>query len=129
MSADAIVDTIDVLELDNCFHQATLRDENGDPVPAASVTAITLTLYNGTPDQVINSRDAVSVLNANGGSLHATSGVFRMDFVSADNPIVDTAVEEFQYEPHYALFVATWGTGKRHSWIVKLRVRQLHRVP
>jgi hypothetical protein len=130
MAVTPIVATIDVLELDSAWFQGTLEDEQGDPVTLASVDSITLTLYGASPDDIINSRDEVNVLNTNGGTFHATTGVFTMQFESDDNPILNTSNDAGVREDHYALFVATWDSGVgRKSWIVKLRVKQLHRVP
>lgn len=124
-----VVKKIRVDELNSAWFRGVLRDERGTPVLFASLTALTLTLYNRTPDQIINSRNGVSVLNAAGGSYHATNGTFDMTFASDDNPIIDTGLLEAGTETHDALFVATWGSGGRKSWIVRLIVKQMRRVP
>ena len=124
-----IVKKIRVDELNSAWFSGVLKDERGVVVPSASLTALLLKLYNRTVDSIINSRNAVSVLNANGGTYHATNGTFEMTFASADNPIVDTTLAEGQTETHDALFVATWGSGGRKAWIVRLIVKQMRRVP
>jgi hypothetical protein len=123
-----VVEEIDVNELDSCFFQGTLNDENGDPVEPDALTDIRLTLYNKTPDDIVNDRDDVSVKNANGGT-YSDGGVFRMDFVSLDSPIVSDELGDGKVEKHYALFAATWGTGKRKSFLVQINVKQMRHVP
>lgn len=130
MAATRIVATIPVLELDSAYFACTLTDEAGDAVPLASLDDITLTLYDKVADSIINSRSAVSVKNSNGGTFGATDGAFTMTFASDDNPIVSTTLATGKQEEHHALFKATWNSGAgRKSWIVRLRVTQMHRVP
>lgn len=120
-----VIETIDVLERGSCRFSGTLSDEADDPVAAASLDDFTLTLYDLHSDTIINSRDAISVLNANGGTMGASDGVFTMQFSSLDNPIVAN-LDEGDTEDHYALFTATWDGGDGQlSFIVRLRVKAL----
>lgn len=135
----SVVDTITLLERESCVSRIKLeRPSDADPsvlVPVTldELTDLTLTLYHhvdGTDedaDTIINSRNGVSVKNANGGTFHATNGEFTMHFSSDDNPIVGS-VEPGATEDHEALFIATWGTGGQKVWIVRLRVRSLAHV-
>jgi hypothetical protein len=71
----------DYIELD-------LLDEAGDAISGAAITAITATLRSLDAGTVINSRDAQSVLNTNGGTV--TGGTFRLDLSPADMAAVGT---------------------------------------
>ena len=108
-------------------YTATLRDKPiapatvGDPVPLASLTALTITLKDVETGGVINTRTAQSVKNANNGTYHATSGLFTMAFQALDNIIVDPLIRT---EIHLATFLATW-SGGQHQWDVVVKVKNL----
>lgn len=105
----------------------TLLDEAGDAIAAASLSAFTLTLYDRATDTIINSRNAQSVLNTNGGTLHATSGAFTLTLSSDDNPILSTSLAAGRTETHIALLEATWSGGGYWSGLIRVQVRQVHR--
>lgn len=128
MSVPEVIQTIELQEGDSCFSEVRLDDEDGQPVAAATLTSLTLSLY-GPGGDIINNRDEVDVKNTNGGTLDPTSGEFRMDFTSDDSPILDATLAPGDQEVHRALFVAKWGTGKQKSWIVNIAVRQVSRLP
>lgn len=80
-------------------YTATLRDQDDQPVPGASITSIRMRLideadeFNAAPTY-LNTRDGGAgtkgnVHNQNGGTFHPTSGQFTMLFESADFPIAD----------------------------------------
>jgi hypothetical protein len=121
--------TIVTNELSSCYFEGTLKDEQGVVVPLASLSSITLTLFGKKVDDIINSRDDDDVLNAGGGTYHATSGLFTMTFDGDDSPIITASSKDGKVEDHWAMFDAQWGTGGRLIWLVKIRVRQLRRVP
>ncbi|MEO8484160.1 MAG: hypothetical protein ABI634_18255 [Acidobacteriota bacterium] len=133
MTTPGVIDEIELNELDTCRSVVRLDDEDGIPVALADLADIRMSLYNGTPDQIINSRDNVSVKNAAGGSMAATSGQFTMVFSSADSPIVTgadvPAVPQGERQTHYAKFTATWGSAKQKSWLIRLRVVSLSHTP
>lgn len=104
----------------------TLTDEAGDAVPLAAIATLTLTLYDADLDSIINSRNAQSILNTNGGTLHATTGAFTLTLSAADNVIVTTR-EAGRTETHYGLVEATWTGGGYWSGLLRVRVRQVHR--
>jgi hypothetical protein len=98
------------------------EDEAGaDPVTLAQLTDIVVTLRDAETGDVINNRDAQSVKNQNGGTFHATSGLFTMTFDEDDNVIVTATARK---EKHIATFLATWATGQ-HQWDVVVRVQNL----
>lgn len=104
-------------------YEATLKDKAGVVVPLAALTDILLTLRDRATGAVINDRDAVSVKNADGGTFHATSGLFTMIFDELDNVLND---ETLAIEEHVATFTATWAGGDhQHSWDVIVRVKNL----
>lgn len=87
---------------------ADIQDENGAAIPAASLTDITLTLYDEVSRQVINGRSAVSVKNASGGTVD-TAGHFEMVFELEDNAHMGGATNE----RHVALFRYTYDSGAK----------------
>lgn len=89
-----------------------ILDQNGDPIPLASITTLTLTLYNRITLAIINARNAQNVLNANGVSVHATSGVATWTMVPADNVMGD---DTLSVEDHVALFEWTYAAGAKRG--------------
>lgn len=89
----------------------TAPDTNGvlQPVPAADLSAILFKLYEKSTLAIINSRNGVDVKNANGGSMHVTSGLFTMTLDPADFACM-TANDE---ETHVARFVVQWSAGNK----------------
>lgn len=110
------------------FTGAVFKDDAGDPIPAGSLTTLTLTLYDKSSGNIINSRNGTDVLNANGGTVDA-AGNFEMLFTHLDNVIVGSpAIGEF--ETHVALFEWTYSAGSRHGkYELEIRVKQLDKVP
>jgi hypothetical protein len=107
-------------------YTATLLDELGAGVPAASLTTLTLTLYDDKTGAIINGRNAQNVLNANGVSVDA-SGNLVWAITPADTPIV---TDTLQTETHYAVFKATWSSGaKGLSHAAPLTVTNMWRRP
>lgn len=104
----------------------TLTDETGAAVALASLSTLTLTLYDRASDAIINSRNAQSIKNVNGGTFHATSGAFTLTLSAADNVIV-TPRAPGTFETHLGLIQATWSAGGYWSGVVRLQVREVHR--
>lgn len=86
--------------------------EDVSPTPkqltASDILTLELTLFSGTT--AINSRNAQSVKNENGGTL-ADDGTLTMKLLAADNPIVDNTLTAGALETHIARFVWTWNDG------------------
>lgn len=102
------------MELTTGRYTATIMKENGDPVKATELTALTLTLTDLETGAVINSRNSQDVLNKNGVAIDE-SGNLAWTLASADNTIIsDTSGP---YEIHRAVFCATWGTKKLYHKI------------
>ncbi len=118
--------SFNVKENSTAKYTATIKDELNAVVPAASLTTMTLTLYNIADGAIINSRDAQDVLNANNVVITA-GGVLTWTLQQGDNEIIDTTLE---YEAHMALFEYTWAAGAKGSvHEVNLIVESLTNVP
>lgn len=117
-------------ELNSFTIEADIVDQDGDPVASAAVDSLTLTLYNDADDSIINARNAQDVLGANGGTYHATNGHFKMEFRSADSPIVIAGSARGAKETHTARFTMVWdGGNKRWDGEVRIKVINLNKVP
>src|SRR5689334_10602277 len=90
---------------------ATLVDETAAAVPSASVSTLTLTLYNrdSATKEIINSVDHVNILNTGRGTLHATSGLLTITLDPNDNAIIDSMSD---LEWHRALIEGTYSGAK-----------------
>lgn len=109
---------------------ATLLDERGIPVPQTDLLTLTLTLYlRLDPRTIINSRNGQDVMNANGGTYHATTGAFAITLTPGDNAIVGRT-RSGRVEEHIALFEWTFGEGPKggnHEFLIRVEAR--HHVP
>ena len=102
--------------------EATLRDEAGAPVTAASVASLTLTLYDQATRAIINGRRAQNALNANNVTMGVSDGLVTWAVQPSDTTCVSGGNEEV----HVALFTARWAGGaKEHSWMVLLPIENL----
>jgi len=109
-------------------YTATIEDESGTALAAASLTTLTLTLYDRETGTIINSRSAQNVLNANNVTVSA-AGVMVWSMQPADNAIVGSPAAG-QPEIHIALFEWTWASGaKAGKYEVQIDVTQLTKVP
>lgn len=88
----------------------TITDEAGAAVPLASIETVTLKLYDKDTGDVINSRDNVSILNTNGGSISNGGGYWR--FTADDNEMITTTEA---IENHVALVKVTTTGGAAMS--------------
>jgi hypothetical protein len=89
-----------------------VRDEAG--ASPSSLAALTLTLYNRATGAVLNSLNAVNILNTNNGTYtyDAPSGVGTAVYTMqpADNALEDASQAQ---EVHVALFQWTYATTKK----------------
>lgn len=103
------------------LYGAIIKDESDVAIAAASLTTLTLTLYNSDDAAVINSRSAQDVLNTNSVTVDS-SGVLAWTVQPADSVITGTD----EIETHVALFEFTWDSGaKRGSHEVTIKVRDI----
>ena len=93
-------------------YTATLKDKSGAVIPAADITALTLTLYlQSNSATLINSRDAQNVLNTNNVTV-SSSGVLVWSMQKADNEVVD---QDLDKELHIGLFQYSWNSGAEND--------------
>lgn len=89
------------------LYRVALLDANDVVVPAASVVAIALTLRDLTNNAIVNSRSAVSVKNANGGTL--VDGQFSFQFTTLDMAALGAA----RFQPRLlTLDITLTGSGR-----------------
>lgn len=86
MSIRVVLTTV-VPESSVRVYSVTLLDEDGAPVTLAAIDSFTVTLRDA--DTGFKLRDRQNVLNVNGGTMDATSGVFTLVLSSSDNRIVN----------------------------------------
>jgi len=117
------------LEETTAIYGTTIQDTDGNGIAAASITTLTLTLYNfdDSEKSIINSRNAQDVLNTNGVTVDG-SGVLEWTMDPADNEIMGTpGVGES--EKHIALFEYTYSGGtKAGKHEVVINVENLDKV-
>ncbi len=102
---------------------ATIQDENGTAIPAASLTTLTLTLYNreDSAKTIINSRNAQNVLNANNVTVDS-NGLITWSVQPLDTAILGTASSE----RHRAVFEWTYNSGaKNGKYIIDMTIKNL----
>jgi len=110
------------------LYEAVIEDENGDAIAAASLTTLTLTLWDKLTGTVINSRNAQNVLNTNGVTVDA-SGNLVWTMTPADNALTGTTLTNGQIEEHLAEFIWTWAAGvKKGNHQVQIDVLALDKV-
>jgi hypothetical protein len=102
--------TFPVAEKTTQKYTATIKDENGTAIPAASLTTLTLTLYEQTTQTIINSRNQQNVLNLQGVTVDA-QGLLTWVMTPADNAHLGVA----QKEQHVALFEFTYAAGAKRG--------------
>jgi hypothetical protein len=101
--------TEEVAERTSARYSGVLVDETGAAVPAASLSTLTLTLFDENTNTVINSVDDINILNADRGTVDA-AGNLVVTLLPADNVIVTpTRVRE----PHVMLLEWTYAGGAK----------------
>lgn len=85
-----------------------LKDEAGVVIPLASLQTIVWTHYNDADGAIIHARTAVDIKNANGGTVHATSGACTLTVTPLDNVMVDATKRR---EWHVAFIKWTYNGG------------------
>lgn len=107
---------------------AVIKDEDGNPIPAASLTTLTLNLFNLSDNPtfaVINGRTDQDVLNINDVAVDS-SGNLTWSTQTADTAIQNAALNE---ETHRAMFSWSWNAGaKTGRHIIDMTVVNLKKV-
>ena len=105
---------------------ATIQDEDGTAIPAASLDTLTLTLYNlnDSAKTIINDRDAQDVLNTNNVTVDS-SGNLIWSVQSLDTIIVGTQ----ERENHRAVFEWTYSSGtKNGKYQIDMEIKNLAKI-
>ncbi len=122
--------TFETKEKTGAKYTATLTDADGTAITLASISAITLTLYNVATDATINNRSTQNVKNLNNVTIHATSGLLTWLMQPEDNVIAGTGISIGAHEHHRALFEFTYtGNGSPGKHEVDILVENLNKVP
>ena len=103
-----------VKENASALYSGQLTDLNGDNLQLSDIATLTLTLTKDSSGEVINSRNAQNILNANNVVVDS-AGYMTWTIQPADNEVLDDALK---FEVHDAVFTWTWGTPvntKRHE--------------
>jgi hypothetical protein len=105
-------------EGDTFIYRTYLVDENGEPIALADIVTATLTLFVGREDEegetpdIVNSRNAQNILNANNVTIHATSGLLTWRAQPGDTTLFSSEIEPGRKEPHTAKFKITYDTDR-----------------
>jgi len=110
------------------IYTTTILDTDATALPLASISTLTLTLYDVLTGDIINSRTLQNVLNTNQVTVHATSGLLTWTALPADMAIVGTP-QVGELEHHIALFKLLYSSTKKHKHEVAIFVKQLTKVP
>lgn len=101
--------TFALKEKETGIYSFTLRDEGGAAVAAASLTSVTLTLYEPESGTIVNNRSSQNVLNQNNVTIDS-NGQVAWSIQLADVTILDATRPT---EVHRALFFFTWQSGAK----------------
>ena len=119
----------EIMERTSPRYTAIIEDNDGDPVAGSSLTTLTLTLYNLSPDlAIINTRNKQNVLNANNVTIDGV-GALVWEMQQLDTLIVGTVIAG-QNEEHIGLFEGSHTGGSKHfKHEFSHFIRQLDFVP
>ena len=113
MSATQIKDAsnrvVTVQSGESCDVVVTFHDNAGTAIAKASLLTLTATLYEESTADVINTRNAQSVLDANDGTV-ASNGTLTLRLGPSDAVIVGT-VDVGDTERHVLRLTWTWNDG------------------
>lgn len=109
MATTSLRTSYDLKEKQTGIYSFVLKDEDGNVVPAASLTSATLTLHSkeSLTKAIINGRNAQNCLNANDVTISA-EGVVTWTIRVEDVTILD---DSLKVETHRALFLFKWNAG------------------
>jgi hypothetical protein len=102
----------------------SLTDEDGNAITAASLSYLKLTLWEILTGDIINSRNAQSILNENGGSMSSNTLTLKL---SADDMAV---VGDRKTERHRGLIEAKLSTGDQDEEVMgfQLDIQNLEKI-
>lgn len=115
---------VTVVEREPYIAEWDMVDQAGDKIPLSAIGSFTYTLYAEDLATKLFGRDAVDILNANGGSYDEVTGHVTIDVPSSDQVIVNATGDD---EVHYALVVMAYGS---NFWnrLIKVKVKNIKPV-
>ena len=113
-----------VKERQTGIYSFAIKDEAQAAIPAAQLTTLTLTLESVEDGLIVNARDGQNALNANNVTVDA-AGIVMWTIQELDMAMIDTTRS---IEVHRALFVFTWGSGRKQPHEVDFAIENLRRV-
>ena len=105
---------------------ATITEKDGEtPVPLSALDDVTLTLFVEKTGAIINSRTASDIKNANGGTVHATTGLLTLLLSPNDMVVV---LDDQRFEMHIALIEWRYDTTEKGGQEISFRVQNFAKV-
>lgn len=108
MNDQQFLETDPITEGSTVYLTGTILDHLLAPVPSAALYSLKVWVTDLKTGSVINSRNGQSILNANGGTIHATTGAWTLKLGALDSVIVNTADP---YERHRVLVEWKYNAG------------------
>ena len=126
MSSTVILSAI-LLQDTTGIYTFELVDQDGDAIDVGQLETVTLTYYDKETRQIINTREAQDILQANNVIILTDTGppivtTLRWDIQQEDTVIIDGRRE---LETHIALFEWTWATTRKGVHEVQFQVEQI----
>lgn len=109
-----------VSEQSTSLYATQLKDEAGANIELASISTMTLTMQDALGN-VVNSRNAQSVLNANGGTV-SSSGAFTFTVTPSDTT---RAADGGDPQVRHMTFIVTHSGGKKAPHQVTFYIKNL----
>ena len=89
----------------------TFEDYDAASLALANILSLTLTLRNAEDDSIINSRNAQSILNANGGTVVDVDGVATLTLILDEDDNANVGGVLSGVETHWLDLAWTWDDG------------------
>lgn len=106
-----------ILEETTAKYTATVTDQDGSAVPAASLDTVHLTVYNKSDEAII--RTTLDALNVNGVTIDS-NGALTWLMEPYETKITDRTIEIDDKEDHVALFEYSWNALKTNTLTDKI---------
>ena len=94
---------------ESCKITWTPEDLDGAAILKVNLISLNVTLYDNATNSVVNSRNAQSVIDVNGGTV-STAGVLTLRLTPTDTAIVGTVAEGVK-QTRCIEFIWTWNDG------------------
>ena len=114
-----------VAEGATCLLYGTLKDERGALLPGSELTTLTLTLYEKSTKEILNSREDSNILQTGGGTVD-NGGYLELELYAADNEIIKPRATS---EVHVALIEYSYQGTKTGKHEIEFTVANLVKVP